>query len=187
MAHHHESLLRSLAWPTLSVAGALLVYSYQGFEVSKARTKHGIKAPAITGKNWPVIPRLLMRNPHPTQRQPWVRACIPRAPKHHGIVGYLRSFDLCRRLVSEPCLGSRLRRCVRCGQISLWHWLQSQARSTRIWVPDLIPCIYCASGHGGIWCWKVPLQALQTLIVECVSQIQLIRNTTIYVSIFSGS
>ena len=37
------------AWPVLVTLGALALYFWTGIEVARARGKHGIKAPAITG------------------------------------------------------------------------------------------------------------------------------------------
>jgi len=50
-----NSYLVALAWPSVSVVGALLVYGYQGFQVGRARHQYGIEPPATTGISPPVL------------------------------------------------------------------------------------------------------------------------------------
>jgi len=50
-----DSYLVALAWPSVSVVGALLVYGYQGFQVGRARHQYGIEAPATTGISPPCL------------------------------------------------------------------------------------------------------------------------------------
>lgn len=44
-----KELLNTLSWPTLTVAGAVLVFTVQGIEVALARHKYNIVAPKVTG------------------------------------------------------------------------------------------------------------------------------------------